>query len=590
MPPLCFLTILLFFVPSSLAQEKATQIEARCGASFTDQHKPVQLNVPPNSDCTWNIDRPSNETTRLVFSILDLNPSSDCSQENVTIYNEAYEVLGVLCPKSPRISVFESSGSLSVRVNTDDSSNAERIIYMFYYSFTPDNEPAQCGGNLRGFAGNIQSPNYPGRHPDFSFCVWHLDVPKNTKIDLSFSEIFLEIDPLCRFDFIALYDGPSTNSPLLDILCGRTTAQVETSSNSLTIMLSTDYANSYFGFSLDYVALPKSNTSALECSGEEMTVIISPSYLSSLGYKPNELTLSNNVCGPVSSTPVVFSVPYVGCGTIKKVDDHVVSYTNTITASAEGVITRRRQLQIVVTCELDSNSTVEIMYVTENEIIQDQQDTGKYDVSLAFYESQDFSSPVLDSPYFIDLNKTLFLQATLHTQDPQLTVFTDTCFASPNVNFQAPTYDLIRHGCVKDDTYHNFASGSGFARFSFSAFKFLHSHTSVYLQCRVVICDANDSTSRCTQGCVTRHRRDLGSQKWKANAVVGPVRLKHGSDTEAFDSISENRDETPKVAQNNYFLLGILVLVANVLILSLVVLRYSRKQPTGYRYHQLATE
>ncbi|KAM4702806.1 CUB and zona pellucida-like domain-containing protein 1 [Rhinophrynus dorsalis] len=570
-------------------QDIRVTLRARCGAILTDPHKPVQITPPENSDCTWNIERPANETTRLVFSIIKLNLPADCSQENITVLDKDAHVLGVLCPDSPQIAVFESAGSIDVRISTD-SSSFERLVYLFYYSFDPGNEP-QCGGNIRGYSGNIASPNYPGRHPDFAFCIWHLEVPKNTKIQLSFTEIFLELDPLCRFDFIAVYDGPSTSSPLLDVLCGRTTAKVESSSSSVTLMLSTDYANSYYGFSADYVALPKSNTSALSCSGGEMTVIISPSYISSQGYNADELTLLNPSCGPVSSDPIVFEVPYWGCGTVRKVEDHTISYTNVITASyGGGVITRRKQLQIIVTCELEGNSTVEIMYVTENDVIQDQQESGTYKVDLSFYTSDDFTMPVQQSPYFIELNETLFLQATLHSQDPQLTVFTDTCFASAQSNFQEPRYDLIKHGCVKDDTYHNFPSGIGFARFSFSAFKFLHAHPSVYLQCRVVICDVNDPGSRCNQGCVTRQRRDLGSNNWKANAVVGPIRLKQESEIEHAGSVSEKREESPKEGPSSFYLFGVLVLVANVLILSLVVLRYSRKQPTGYRYSPLATQ
>ncbi|KAM8923945.1 CUB and zona pellucida-like domain-containing protein 1 [Pelodytes ibericus] len=589
MPPVGILTFLLFYVTASLAQDKSVEIQPRCGGSFTESSKPVQIRVSENSDCSWNIDRPANETTRIVFSVLNLNPAADCTQENVTVFDDGQNVLAVLCPGSPRIAVYETTGSASIRVSTN-SDSLERIVYLLYYSFAPGNEASVCGGQLRGLSGTISSPNYPNRHPDFAYCVWHLEVPKNTKIDLSFTEIFLEMDPACRFDFIALYDGPSTSSPLLDVLCGRTVAQVETTSNSLTLVLSTDYANSYFGFSVNYVALPKSNTSALSCSGDEFTVVINPSYISSLGYNANELTLINASCGAASTNPVVFNVPYSSCGTVKKVEDHVISYTNIITATlGEGLITRRKQLQIIVTCELDDDSTAEIMYVTEDDIIHGDQETGKYDVSLAFYESEDFSSPVLDYPYFIELNNTLFLQATLKAEDPQLTLFTDTCFASPHPDFNAPTYDLIRNGCRKDNTYHNFPSGSGFSRFSFSAFKFLKADTSVYLQCRVVICDANDSGSRCTQGCVTRSRRDLASNVHRANAVLGPIRLKRQSGAESLGSMDEKREEGSKSDQSSFYLFGMLILVANVLIVAVVVLKYSRKKPNAYRYEALPT-
>lgn len=112
------------------------------------------------------------------------------------------------------------------------------------------------------------------------------------------------------------------------------------------------------------------------------------------------------------------------------------------------MITRQKLLQIVVTCEMEYNSTVEIMYITEDDIIQNQSVLGKYNTSLALYESDSFENLVQESPYYVDLNQTLFVQATLHTSDPSLVVFLDTCRASPTSDFASPTYDLISSGYV----------------------------------------------------------------------------------------------------------------------------------------------
>ncbi|KAG9484619.1 hypothetical protein GDO78_007986 [Eleutherodactylus coqui] len=449
-----------------------------------------------------------------------------------------------------------------------------------------------CGRNLRGYSGTISSPNYPNRHPPFSYCLWHLETPKNTKVKLSFTDIFIEIDPLCRFDFIAVYDGPDTNAPLRDVLCGRRVAEVETTSNFLTLQFSGDYANSLFGFSTTYTALPQSNKSSLACNGDSMTVVFNPDYIHGLGYSSSDLTLINASCTAQSDNPIVFEVPFYGCGTVKKArHDHIIFYTNVIYGTAGGdVITRQKDLQFFVTCELDMDSTVEIMYMSTNQVIYNHQENGKYDVSLAYYQSKDFDSPILESPYLIDLNDTIFLQASVNAQDPDLTVFIDTCFASPEPDFKAPNYDLIRSGCIKDNTYHNFASGSGFARFSFNAFRFLKVHPSVYLQCRLVICDINEAESRCNEGCVTRQRRDLGSKLWKTHAVLGPIRLKRHSESEAAGSISEKKEEVVKTDQSSLYIMGISVLVVNILILALVLMRYYRKQPTGYRYLPVATQ
>ncbi|XP_071985871.1 CUB and zona pellucida-like domain-containing protein 1 [Engystomops pustulosus] len=589
MSPAGYLITLLLFVTTSSAEEKSVVPEARCGATLSDPYKPVQVQVNEDIDCTWTIDRPSNETTRVIFSTLDLNKNADCSQEHITISNENNEVLGVLCPDTPRIAVFESPGTVYIRVVTQ-STALVRTAYFFYYSVTPDKVTA-CGGDLRGYSGTISSPNYPDRHPNFAYCLWHLEVPKNTKVTLTFTEIFTEVDPLCRFDFIAVYDGADTSAPILDILCGRKVATVQTTSDFVTLLFSADYANNYFGFSATYSVLPQNGDSSLACNGESMTVVLNPEYIASLGYSTSELALSDDTCLPQSLNPLIFEVPYYGCGTVKKAEGDLIHYTNTIKGDpGTGVITRRKDLQFVLTCELDNDSTVEILYQTSDELIFNNQEKGKYDVSLDFYTLPDYITPVSASPYLIDLNQTVYLQATVKTQDPDLTLFVDSCFASPQPDFQVPNYDLIKNGCVKDETYQNLPSDSGTARFSFNVFRFLNDHPSVYLQCRLVVCDSNDPESRCSKGCITRQRRDTSSKVWKTHAVLGPIRLKRHTEAEAAGSVAEKKEEVVKTDQGSLYVIGMAVLVVNVLILALVLMRYYRKQSTAYRYLPVATQ
>ncbi|KFQ92044.1 CUB and zona pellucida-like domain-containing protein 1, partial [Nipponia nippon] len=69
---------------------------------------------------------------------------------------------------------------------------------------------------------------------------------------------------------------------------------------------------------------------------------------------------------------------------------------------------------------MENNSTLEVIYVTQNNIIQNITAVGKYNISMSFYDSDSFSKPVLQSPYYVDLNQTLFAQVSLHSTDPNL--------------------------------------------------------------------------------------------------------------------------------------------------------------------------
>ncbi|NXK63935.1 DMBT1 protein, partial [Sylvietta virens] len=102
-------------------------------------------------------------------------------------------------------------------------------------------------------------------------------------------------------------------------------------------------------------------------------------------------------------------------------------------------------------------------------------------------------------PYYVSMNQNLFLQASLHSSDQNLTMFVDTCVASPN-----STNLLLLHlsRCASDSTY---------ARSGFSAFSFAKRFPSVFLRCELAVCRYHHCSSRCHQGCVSRFKRNAGS-------------------------------------------------------------------------------
>ncbi|NXV18438.1 DMBT1 protein, partial [Cepphus grylle] len=116
-------------------------------------------------------------------------------------------------------------------------------------------------------------------------------------------------------------------------------------------------------------------------------------------------------------------------------------------------------------------------------------------------------------PYYIDLNQNVYVQASLQNSDQNLTIFVDTCVASPDPrDFNSLAYDIIRNGCVRDSSYTTYYSPySHFARFKFNAFEFISRHALVYLQCELVVCRLGDYSSRCYRGCINRSKRETSS-------------------------------------------------------------------------------
>ncbi|NWH31162.1 DMBT1 protein, partial [Chloropsis hardwickii] len=116
-------------------------------------------------------------------------------------------------------------------------------------------------------------------------------------------------------------------------------------------------------------------------------------------------------------------------------------------------------------------------------------------------------------PYYVDMNQNLFLQASLHSSDQDLTLFVDTCVASPNSSdFTTLVYELTKSGCASDQSYSLFPTQrSDIARFGFSAFSFVRRFPSVFLRCELLVCGHHDYSSRCYQGCLSRFRRNADS-------------------------------------------------------------------------------
>ncbi|NXG68907.1 CUZD1 protein, partial [Baryphthengus martii] len=568
----------------------------RCGASLHELNKTLKIELNANENCIWQIQRNTNQTIRLIFSYFKFAPSSSCETESIKVYDgpsTKSPLLGQVCNTTDAVPVLQSSSDSLTFLITTNSVTFTRNFFAFYYYFSPETKVENCGGELTGPNGTLTSPNYPAAYPALTYCIWHIQTAKNTKIKLQFQDLFLELDQNCQFDFTAVYDGLTTNTGLIGKVCGLAQPTFESSSNVMTVVLSTDYANSYRGFSARYTSIPLPGPvepdTFLNCSSDSMKIVLSKSYLASLGFSETHLQLNDPSCRPTVTDSVIFSFPLTSCGTTKKDEGQSITYTNIVSLSATGnIITRQKSIEIIAKCKMENNSTLEVIYMTKNSIIQNTAAVGRYNVSMSFYDSDSFSKPVRQAPYYVDLNQTLFAQVSLHSTDPNLLVFVDTCIASPQPEFESLTYDLIKSGCIKDDTVVTYPPLEHYGRFKFKAFRFLRSSPSVYLQCDILICDSKKANSRCTEGCISRRKRAVSSYKWRTNTIVGPIRLKRTlrSAGRSESLTKADAEESPNLQQYSFYTLSSVALISNIIIVVAVLLKYHKHQ-AGYSYQKI---
>uniref|UniRef100_A0A4W4FFV1 CUB and zona pellucida-like domains 1, tandem duplicate 1 n=1 Tax=Electrophorus electricus TaxID=8005 RepID=A0A4W4FFV1_ELEEL len=372
-----------------------------------------------------------------------------------------------------------------------------------------------CGGRLSG-SGSLTSPFYPNYYHDRSNCEWQLSAPAGQRIFLSF------VDLDC--DYVRVYDGPSTNSPLLATMCFNDTRQnFHSSSSNMTVLFRSDISVVARGFKALF-------SSHVNCSSGNMTIVIQRSYLSSLGFSWQDLYLDDHHCMPSSvGYDVSFSFPLNMCGTNKEISNGHVVYTNNVRAahSQSGEITRQTQYFLLhVSCHMERDTTVGNLYQAQEVANSTITGVGRFNATMRFYLSSSFSYPVLESPYVVQLNQYVYVQVQLTRQDSSLDVFLDSCVASPNHDFQTRNYDLLRNGCVRDRTVYVYTNGlRPYARFRFQAFKFLRTHAYVFLRCKVVVCANNDYNSRCRRGCQYRRKRAIDSVLHTRAVTLGPITL-----------------------------------------------------------------
>ncbi|KAA8583663.1 hypothetical protein FQN60_014871 [Etheostoma spectabile] len=355
-----------------------------------------------------------------------------------------------------------------------------------------------CGGSLFG-SGTFSSPNHPNYYHDNAYCVWQLRAAFDQRIFLEFT--YLQLENCCSCDYISIYDGPSVSSRYLGKVCNNSLSSFYSTSNYLTVLFRTDGSVVGRGFNADFI-------SSLPPSSDNMNIVIERTYLNSLGYDGHSLYLNDPHCRPqVSTYQVVFNFPINTCGNIRKFENDRVVYTNTLHAytSSSGEITRQSHFKMNVGCRMEQDSVAQIMYVVEHRDNSSITGTGRFNTSMDFYTSSNFYYKV----------------SIRGDTQPELI-----CPSEPE------------EGCPVDNTYVSYITGTqAYARFTFKAFQFLRATESVYIQCKVLICQASDYNSRCRRGCNKRAARDLGSEHDRQTLVLGPIKLKDPEKKE---------EETPK--------------------------------------------
>ncbi|KAF0028409.1 hypothetical protein F2P81_019496 [Scophthalmus maximus] len=220
----------------------SASFSTRCGANFTAPNgRVVSPNYPADypdwSNCNYTIDAGAQTVIVVVFQVFQVEGKSDstCQYDGLKIYGLATSStpIATLCGTSVPGS-FSTFGPMLLHFYSDSvvSDNG----FMAEYRAIP------CGGFFNSTMGTVSSPalSMTNYHHNIN-CTYHIMVPAGKVVDLKFNTFHLEASSSCRYDYVAVYDGPDTLSPLMGKFCGAVLPpNLRSSANQLFIVFRTD--------------------------------------------------------------------------------------------------------------------------------------------------------------------------------------------------------------------------------------------------------------------------------------------------------------------------------------------------------------
>ncbi|MCJ8728547.1 hypothetical protein PDJAM_G00005700 [Pangasius djambal] len=217
---------------------------------FTSPNYPN--NYPNSRECIFKIIVEVNNQIMLNFTDFTLEGGSSCVFDYVEIRDGGFEtspLIGRYCSDQAPPLVLSHSNRLWIKFRSDSS-----ITYKGFSAHW-DGTQTGCGGSLTTSVGSFTSPNYPLPYHPNAECYWHIKISAGSKIQLSFGDFHLESSTGCYYDYLAVYDGNSTNARELARLCGsQLPAPINSSKEHLYVKLRTDSIINAGGFVASYIS------------------------------------------------------------------------------------------------------------------------------------------------------------------------------------------------------------------------------------------------------------------------------------------------------------------------------------------------
>ncbi|XP_022603042.1 uncharacterized protein LOC111223249 isoform X1 [Seriola dumerili] len=272
----------------------------------------------------------------------------------------------------------------------------------------------------------------------------------------------------------------------------------------------------------------------VECSPNKMKVALDKASMPDID--ENFLKLSDPSCSLTSNnTHITGSMSFSTCGT--KVEDKgdFIVFKNEINSFElpNEIITRRRTVKIGFSCKFPKAISISSFYnLHKSDYIFTESSFGSFGYTFEIYRDGNFTNKVDASAYPVEVKllQKIFMGIEAKSELPNVKLFVESCKATPDDNPEnILSYDIIKNGCLEDETVQVHPSNQTSFNFEVQAFKFTGNYDQVYITCSVILCKPDSPFSRCAQGCLKnpsrRRRRGLGRETVSHEITQGPLQF-----------------------------------------------------------------
>ncbi|XP_016308526.1 uncharacterized protein LOC107662910 [Sinocyclocheilus anshuiensis] len=287
------------------------------------------------------------------------------------------------------------------------------------------------------------------------------------------------------------------------------------------------------------------------CSATNMVVEIEQ--LHSVGLHKDYLRLNDPACTLDSNgTHVLANFSLNACGTMIEEDEEYIIFKNEIfsTDDPNSIITRKHEVEIEFSCRYEKKNNISLEFTAQRHITTiTEKGFGTLTYSFGLFKTANYHTEIDMTAYpaEYELGEMIYMQIESQSTISNTELFVESCVATPynDPNYQT-SYTIIQNGCILDETVEFYTSHQSMVRFGLQAFQFIGMHEQVFITCSVILCEANNPKTRCSQGCVNStvappshhlHKREAPIQTSSHLVGQGPLRLKRSVEREVSSTV-----------------------------------------------------